>query len=62
MRSCGVTVSTLDSESSDGGSNPPRTYYELFVCIVKVAVFAQWMRVFVRIYATSLDRLFGLVV
>ena len=24
-RSCGVTVSTLDSESSDGGSNPPRT-------------------------------------
>ena len=22
----GVTVSTLDSESSDGGSNPPRTW------------------------------------
>ena len=26
VRSCGVTVSTLDSESSDGGSNPPRTF------------------------------------
>ena len=26
-RSCGVTVSTLDSESSDGGSNPPRTFW-----------------------------------
>ena len=23
----GVTVSTLDFESSDGGSNPPRSYY-----------------------------------
>ena len=26
-RSYGVTVSTLDSESSDGGSNPPRTCF-----------------------------------
>ena len=25
--SYGVTVSTLDSESSDGGSNPPRTFF-----------------------------------
>ena len=28
-RSYGVTVSTLDSESSDGGSNPPRTCFAL---------------------------------
>jgi hypothetical protein len=27
FRSYGVTVSTLDFESSDGGSNPPRTFY-----------------------------------
>ena len=26
-RPYGVTVSTLDSESSDGGSNPPRTFF-----------------------------------
>ena len=54
--SCGVTVSTLDSESSDGGSNPPRTFFDtkLMLCvnkkccglpkkIVDAALLAQWL-------------------
>jgi hypothetical protein len=31
-RPCGVTVSTLDSESSDGGSNPPRASFRHEPC------------------------------
>ena len=30
IRPCGVTVSTLDSESSDRGSNPRRTFFWFF--------------------------------
>ena len=37
----GVTVSTLDFESSDGGSNPPGSYYLLL--LLDVFVFERFI-------------------
>ena len=44
MRPRGVTVSTLDSESSDRGSNPREVFYYLSALCVAVGKVLFWWR------------------